>query len=285
MGFRSQYTIRRPVTVVGTGYWSGRDIAVDLEPAPAGCGVVFVRGDRDVPVSIAATVHNRRDMPLRTTLGAGNAEVQMVEHLLSALAGLGVDACIVRVTAEELPGLDGSARGFVDAIDLAGLEDLGRPADPLVVTETVRVEEGGGWIEASPPRQRGLSVEYELDYGPGPIGRQSLALEVTPETYRESLASARTFITLAEAERLRTAGLCPAATMQDLIVFGPDGPIDNCLRWPDECVRHKVLDLVGDLALVGRPLHAHVRASRSGHRLNAALAMRLLDTCGRRASA
>jgi UDP-3-O-acyl N-acetylglucosamine deacetylase len=285
MGFRSQYTIRRPVTVVGTGYWSGRDIAVDLEPAPAGCGVVFVRGDRDVPVSIAATVHNRRDMPLRTTLVAGGAGVQMVEHLLSALAGLGVDACIVRVTAEELPGLDGSSRGFVDAIDLAGLADLGQPADPLVVTETVRIEEGGGWIEASPPRHAGLSVEYELDYGPGPIGRQSFALEITPETYRESLASARTFITLAEAERLRGAGLCPAATMQDLIVFGPDGPIDNCLRWPDECVRHKVLDLVGDLALVGRPLHAHVRASRSGHRLNAALAARLLDVCGRRASA
>jgi UDP-3-O-[3-hydroxymyristoyl] N-acetylglucosamine deacetylase len=285
MGFRSQYTIRRPVTVVGTGYWSGRDIAVDLEPAPAGCGVVFVRGDRDVPVVIAATVHNRSDMPLRTNLVAGGADVQMVEHLLSALAGLGVDACIVRVTAAELPGLDGSARGFVEAIDLAGLEDLGQPADPLVVTETVRVEEGGGWIEASAPRHAGLSVEYELDYGPGPIGRQSLALEVTPETYRESLAAARTFITLADAERLRDAGLCPAATMQDLIVFGPDGPIDNRLRWPDECVRHKVLDLVGDLALVGRPLHAHVRASRSGHRLNAALAARLLDVCGRRASA
>jgi len=285
MRFRSQSTIRRPVTVVGTGYWSGRDIAVDLEPAPAGCGIVFVRGDRDVPAPIAATVRNRRDMPLRTTLAAGGAEVQMVEHLLSALAGLGVDACIVRVTSAELPGLDGSSGGFVDAIDHAGLEDLGRPADPLVVGGTVRIEEGDGWIEAAPPRHAGLSVEYELDYGPGPIGRQSLALDITPETYRESLAAARTFITLAEAERLRAAGLGRAATMRDLIVFGPDGPIDNCLRWPDECVRHKVLDLVGDLALVGRPLHAHVRASRSGHRLNAALAARLLDAFGRRASA
>jgi len=285
MRFRSQHTIRRPVTVVGTGYWSGRGIAVDLEPAPAGCGVVFVRGDRDVPVSIAATVRNRRDMPLRTTLAAGGAEVQMVEHLLSALAGLGVDACIARVTAEELPGLDGSSRGFVEAIDHVGLEDLGQPVDPLVVTRTVRVEDAGGWIEATPPRHAGFFVEYELDYGPGPIGRQSLALEITPETYRDSLAAARTFITLEDAERLRAAGLCPAATMQDLVVFGADGPIDNCLRWPDECVRHKVLDLVGDLALVGRPLQAHVRASRSGHRLNAALAARLLDMFGRRASA
>lgn len=285
MRFRSQHTIRRPVTIVGTGYWSGRDIAVDLEPAPAGCGIVFVRGDGEVPVRIAATVHNRRDMPLRTTLVAGGVGVQMVEHLLSALAGLGVDACIVRVTAEELPGLDGSARGFADAIDHAGLEDLGRPADPLVVTEMVRLEDGDSWIEAGPPRHDGLSVDYVLDYGAGPIGRQSFSIDVTPRTYRDSLAAARTFITLADAERLRAAGLCPAVTLHDLLVFGPDGPIDNTLRWPDECVRHKVLDLVGDLALVGRPLHAHVRASRSGHRLNAALAARLLEVHRRRASA
>jgi hypothetical protein len=141
------------------------------------------------------------------------------------------------------------------------------------------------WIEALPPIHAGLSVEYELDYGPGPIGRQVLAITVTPETYRAELAAARTFIMKDEGERLRAAGLAGGVTTRDLLVFGAEGPIDNPLRWPDECVRHKVLDLVGDLALAGRPVHAHVRACRSGHRLNGRLAAQLQNWCGRRASA
>jgi UDP-3-O-acyl N-acetylglucosamine deacetylase len=221
----------------------------------------------------------------RTNLVAANARLEMVEHLMSALAGLQVDCCLVRVDAEEMPGLDGSSRAFVEAIDGAGVEDLGAPVDPIVVRETVRVGDGDAWIEASPPRFPGLSVDYCLDYGAGPIGRQTLALHVTPDRYRAELAAARTFVTEVEAERLRGAGLGRHVTRHDLLVFGADGPLDNSLRWADECVRHKVLDLVGDLALVGRPLHAHVRARRSGHRLNAALAARLAALEGRRASA
>ena len=273
---RSQRTVRRPVAVVGRGYWSGCENRVELLPATAGSGVVFVRGDRPVPVRIAGRVENRVDAVNRTNLAFGGVQVQMVEHCLSALAGLGVDCCVVRVSAEEMPGLDGSSLAFVEAIEAAGCEDLAAPVEPLVVEETVRRAEGDSWIEAGPPRFAGLSVEYELDYGAGPIGRQSLALRITPEAYRTELAAARTFISAADAERLRAAGLGLTVTRQDLLVFGPDGPIDNVLRWPDECVRHKVLDLVGDLALTGRPVHAHVRASRSGHRLNASLAAALL---------
>jgi UDP-3-O-acyl-N-acetylglucosamine deacetylase len=184
-----------------------------------------------------------------------------------------------------MPGLDGSSRAFVEAIDSVGVEDLGAPIDPIVVEEPLRVGDDQSWVEAGPPRHPGLSVEYELDYGPGPIGRQTLSLRVTPEAYREGLAAARTFISADEADRLRAAGLCPEATCKDLLVFGPTGPIDNELRWGDECVRHKVLDLVGDLALAGRPVHAHVRARRSGHRLNGELAARLAAGTGRRASA
>lgn len=260
-------------------------MAVDLLPAPAGTGLVFVRADRDVPVRIAAAVDNRVAAALRTTLAVAGVQVQMVEHVLSALAGLGVDCCVLRVTAEELPGLDGSAAAFVEAVEAAGVEELGAPADPLVVEGVVRVGDDESWVEVSPPRHPGLSVEYELDYGPGPIGRQSFSLKVTPESYRCELAAARTFISAAEAERLRAAGLGLASTHRDLLVFGADGPIGNELRWPDECVRHKVLDLVGDLALVGRPLHAHVRARRSGHRLNGEMAARLVAAERRRASA
>jgi len=282
---RSQRTIRRPVAVSGTGYWTGCSNRVELLPATAGAGIVFVRGDRPVPVRIAGLVENRVDAVNRTTVAFGGVQVQMVEHCLSALAGLGVDCCLVRVSAEEMPGLDGSALAFVAAIDEAGCEDLAAPIEPLIVEETIRLADGPAWVEAGPPRFAGLSVEYELDYGPGPIGRQTLALRITPETYRAELAAARTFISVADAEKLRAAGLGLTVTRQDLLVFGSDGPIDNPLRWPDECVRHKVLDLVGDLALTGRPIHAHVRAARSGHRLNAALAAAVLAADGDRAAA
>jgi len=282
---RTQHTIRRPAAVVGVGYWSGRPTRVEFLPAPAGAGIAFLRADLQPPVRIAAAVEHRVDARARTNLVVAGVRVEMVEHVLSALAGVGIDCCLVRLTAEELPGLDGSAQPFVAALEAAGLEDLGAPLDPLVVDAACRVADGDAWVEAGPPRFAGLSVEYELDYGAGPIGRQTLTLRVTPESYRRELAAARTFIPVADADRLRAAGLARDVTPRDLLVFGPDGPIDNELRWADECVRHKVLDLVGDLALVGRPLHAHVRASRSGHRLNGALAAQLAARHGRRASA
>jgi UDP-3-O-acyl N-acetylglucosamine deacetylase len=263
------------VSVAGVGYWSGRENRIDLEPADAGTGVVFVRDDLREPVRIPAAVAHRVEASSRTNLAVGGARVEMVEHLLSALAGLGVDCCVVRVHGEEMPGLDGSSLAFVEALDAAGSEDLGEPITPVVVDSVVRVGDGESWVEASPPRFAGLSVEYCLDYGPGPIGRQELAIDVTPVEYRLRLAAARTFLPVADAEQLRAAGRGLAATTSDLLIFGPDGPIGNTLRWPDECVRHKVLDLVGDLSLVGRPVHAHVRACRSGHRLNGALAARL----------
>ena len=282
---RSQQTIRRAVTVAGSGYWSGRSCRVEFLPAAAGTGIAFLRTVRGVPVRIPLAVENRIEATARTNLAVAGVTVQLVEHAASALAGLGIDCCLVRVSAEELPGLDGSSREFVAALDEAGIERLGPPVEPLVVREPCRVEDGDAWIEALPPLHPGLSVEYELDYGPGPIGRQTLAIRVTPETYRTELAAARTFVMEAEAQRLRAAGLATGVTVRDLVVFNAAGPIDNPLRWPDECVRHKVLDLVGDLALAGRPVHAHVRASRSGHKLNAMLAARLRNLCGKRASA
>ncbi len=285
MQSRSQQTIRRAVTVVGSGYWSGRTCRVEFLPAAAGTGIAFLRTVGGVPVRIPLGVESRVEATARTNLAVAGVRVQMVEHAASALAGLGIDCCLVRVSAEELPGLDGSAREFVAALDEAGIERLGPPVEPLVVREPCRVADGDAWIEALPPVHPGLSVEYELDYGPGPIGRQTLAIRVTPDTYRAELAAARTFIMEADAAQLRAQGLAGRVTLRDLVVFGADGPIDNPLRWPDECVRHKVLDLVGDLALAGRPIHAHVRACRSGHRLNAMLAAGLRTLCGRRASA
>jgi len=285
MQSRPQQTIRRAATVTGTGYWTGRHCRVEFLPAAPGTGLAFLRTSGGVPVRIPHAVEHRVDATARTNLALAGVMVQMVEHAASALAGLGIDNCLVAVSAEELPGLDGSAAAYAAALQEAGIEQLGGPLEPLVVREPCRVAAGDAWVEALPPVHPGLSVEYELDYGPGPIGRQQLALRITPEVYRAELAAARTFVTAAEAARLRAAGLAGHVAPGDLLVFDADGPVGNQLRWPDECVRHKVLDLVGDLALVGRPLHAHVRASRSGHRLNAALAARLRTSVRRRASA
>lgn len=280
---RPQRTIGRPVAVSGRGYWSGTVVEVTLLPAPADTGLVFVRGDLVPPVTIPARLASRVDAVQRTVLAHGAAEVQMVEHVLSALAALGVDNCRVVTDAAELPGLDGSSAGFVAAIDAVGVVDAGAAeCRPLVIVETVRVEAGGSWIEAGPARFAGLSIDYELDYGPGPIGRQRLDVDITPAAYRTELAAARTFLTMEEAQRLQAAGLGRDVSLHDLVVFGADGPVDNPLRWPDECVRHKVLDAVGDLALAGRPLVAHVRGYRSGHRLNAALVEALLAADDRR---
>jgi UDP-3-O-[3-hydroxymyristoyl] N-acetylglucosamine deacetylase len=269
---RLQQTVRRSVVVTGKGYWSGLDNRVEIAPAVAGAGVVFVRDGIRLP----AVVGLRVDAVARTNLEAGGVRLEMVEHLLSALAALEVDCCTVSLTADELPRLDGSSLAFVEAIDDAGVVPLGEPVAPLVACERLRVGDDEAWIEILPPRFPGLSIDYVLDYGAGPIGRQEFSIEVTSDSYRRELAAARTFITIEEADRLQASGLGLDVSMQDLVVFGADGPIENRLRWPDECVRHKVLDLVGDLALAGRPIHGHVRAYRSGHRLNAALAARLL---------
>lgn len=277
---RPQRTLRDVAVVEGRGYWSGRPNRIELRPAPPGGGVAFLRLDLDPPAPVAARIGTVVEARNRTQLVDGRATVHLVEHVMSALAGLGIDNCTVAVTAEELPGMDGSSRAFVEAIDSVGSVDQDEPVDPLVVSETVRVGDATTWIEAGPPRFPGLSIDYLLDYGPGPIGRQTLSIDVTPATYRAELASARTFLAVEDAARLRAAGLGLTVSPGDLVLFGPDGPVGTELRWPDECVRHKVLDAVGDLALAGRPLHAHVRASRSGHALNAACVRELLALHG-----
>lgn len=277
---RPQRTLRDVAVVDGRGYWSGLPNRVELRPAETGAGIRFLRGDLDPPAAVAAHVARVVEAKNRTQLTDGRASVHLIEHVMSALAGLGIDNCTVAVTAEELPGMDGSARAFVEAIDRVGTVEQGEPVDALVVREPVRVGDATTWIEAGPPRFPGLSIEYVLDYGPGPIGRQTLDVDVTPEAYRSELAAARTFLSVEDAARLKAAGLGLSVSPGDLVLFGPDGPVGTTLRWPDECVRHKVLDAVGDLALAGRPLHAHVRASRSGHALNAACVRAILARHG-----
>lgn len=274
---RRQQTLAAPACVEGIGYWSGAPVRVTLRPAPERSGIRFVRTDLPGRPEIPALVAHRVEAPRRSNLRYGGAEVHMVEHVLAALAGLEIDNCRVELDTAELPGLDGSAAAYVQAILDVGVTLQRSFARSLVVRETVRVGDDDAWVEARPSDDDELSIEYLLAFDPGhPIPDQSLGIRLTPHRFALRLAAARTFVTEDEARQLRAAGLAKHVSTRELLVFGPNGPIDNRLRYDDECVRHKTLDLIGDLALVGSPIRGTILAYRSGHRLNAALAAELL---------
>lgn len=274
--YRQQQTLAHPALVEGVGYWSGEPVRVELHPAEPATGVVFVRVDLPGAPRVPAEIAYRVDAPRRTVLQAGSARVEMVEHLLAALAGLHIDNCEVRIDRPELPGCDGSALPFVEAIDAAGVEVQSAVRAVRFVTQPIRICRDGCWIEAIPSLNGRTTLHYMLDYGiGGPIGRQVLEFVLNPARFRHSIAPSRTFLLAAEAEALKAQGLARGVSARDLLVFDRDGPIDNQLRFPDECVRHKLLDLVGDLALSGADLVGRVRAYRSGHKLNAELVRQL----------
>ncbi|REK12432.1 MAG: UDP-3-O-[3-hydroxymyristoyl] N-acetylglucosamine deacetylase [Planctomycetota bacterium] len=273
---RKQRTIARPVSVFGFGFWSGRDVRLEFRAAEPDTGIVFVRTDLG-HTRIPAVVANRIETPRRTTLTAGRASVEMVEHVMAALAGMQIDNCEVWVDEAEMPGCDGSSLPFVQALREAGAVDQDALRARLIVRNVTRLGTDDAWVEARPNNHSGLSVKFRLDYGSGnAIGRQTLQLAVSPDSFERELAPSRTFVLAAEADWLISRGLGRRATYQNVLVFDNDGPVENTLRYRDECVRHKALDLVGDLALAGCDLHGHFIAHRSGHRLNAELVRALL---------
>lgn len=274
---RQQRTLARTASVEGFGYWSGKDVRVEFRPAPVDSGIVFVRSDLEKPARIKAVVANRVETPRRTTLRSGGSSVEMVEHIMAALGGLSIDNCEVWVTASEMPGCDGSSLPFVEALAAAGIVQQNAVRPTLFVREVTRLGNGESWVEARPAGGTGMSLKFHLDYGTGnAIGRQTLTLPVTADSFRRELAPARTFMLKCEADWLLSQGFGKRANFKDLLVFDAEGPIDNELRFRDECVRHKALDLVGDLALAGCDLVGHFVAFRSGHRLNAELVRVLL---------
>ncbi len=269
---RNQRTIAAPAAIHGVGYWSGRDVRVEFRPAPAGSGIVFVRSDMAGNPRIPANVEHRFETPRRTTLRRGDASVEMIEHIMAALAGLQIDNCELWVDEPEMPGCDGSSLPFVEIISAAGIVAQDAPRRRQVIRRVVRVGDEKSWIEARPCSSGKTVLRYELDYGSGSsIGRQSLEVSLSPRHFHMNLAPSRTFVLEAEAEALKAQGLGNRATCKDLLVFGARGPIDNTLRFPDECVRHKMVDMMGDLAMAGCDLIGRFIAYRSGHRLNAEL--------------
>lgn len=276
---RKQRTISNCVAVEGFGLWSGRDVRAEFRPAGPDTGIVFVRHDMPRPARIQAVVAHRIETPRRTTLSADGGAVEMIEHVMAALAGLHIDNCEVWVNEPEMPGCDGSSLPFVTALESAGIVEQEAWRQQIIVRDTIRLGSEDSWIEIRPTSAGVLSVKFRLDYGSdSPIGRQSFQLPITPESFRRELAACRTFVLQEEADWLIARGLGRRASYQNLVVFDKQGPIQNELRFRDECVRHKTLDLVGDLALAGCDLVGHVVAYRSGHRLNSDLVCAVLQS-------
>ncbi|HEX6962588.1 MAG TPA: UDP-3-O-acyl-N-acetylglucosamine deacetylase [Lacipirellula sp.] len=274
---RMQQTIAGRAVVEGFGYWSGRDVRLEFRPAAVGTGVTFVRTDMGPTARVPVRGDLRIEVPRRTNLKLAGVEVAMVEHVLAALAGLCIDNCEVWTNQSEMPGCDGSSAPFVAALLRAGVVQQGVEAERLVVTDTVRVTEGDSWIEAQPSAKGQFSIEYQLEYPASVIGRQVARIQLTPERFRSELAPCRTFLLRSEADALMRQGLGARVTPRDLLVFDDHGPVDNRLRFPNECARHKALDVLGDLALAGRRMVGEFVAHRSGHRLHAELTRQLVE--------
>lgn len=274
-----QHTLKAPIDCVGTALHSGARVAMSLRPAPVGQGIVFRR--RDLGIDLPARFDLVADTRLCTVLAdpASGARVATVEHVMAALSATGITNAVVELDGPELPILDGSAANIVFLIDCAGIAAQDAVHTALAVVRPVRAEgPDGAWIELLPPApgMAGLAAEIAIDFAAPAIGAQSLALHVTAASFRHDLAAARTFCLLAEVEAMQEAGLARGGSLDNAVVVDGDRILNpGGLRMDREFVRHKLLDIVGDLALAGATLHATLRANRPGHALNNAVLRRL----------
>lgn len=269
---RHAQTLNHSVTLSGNGLHGDRPCTVVLRPAETATGILF----RHLPsgVEIPARAEFVGDCSLATTLTRGGIRLQTVEHLLSALMGLDIDHLTVDLTGEELPILDGSAGPWVRAIQDAGIRQMALWARPLRILKPVEVRNGDKWMRISP--HHGLRVAYSIDFDHPAIGRQSRELTLTPEKYVRELGRARTFCMERDIEFMRSRGLAKGGSLENAVVFSASGPLNESLRFEDEAVRHKMLDMVGDLALLGAPLEGFVEANLAGHALHVELAKAIL---------
>jgi UDP-3-O-[3-hydroxymyristoyl] N-acetylglucosamine deacetylase len=273
-----QTTIGREVELSGTGVHSGAPVSMILHPAEGDAGYRFLVSRRGRIISeIPADVRYVKNLTLCTVLGDdAGVTVGTVEHLLAALRGLNVDNCYIEIDAREVPIMDGSAAAFVAAIDEAGMRELPQPRKFLKVLKPVRVQEGDCWGELAP--HSGFHIDVEIDFPTALIGRQRLALELSSGAFRNEIARARTFGFMRDVENLWKAGLALGASLENTIALSDDRIMNaEGLRYPQEFVRHKALDAIGDLALAGSPVLGAYRSVRGGHRLNARVLQALLS--------
>jgi UDP-3-O-[3-hydroxymyristoyl] N-acetylglucosamine deacetylase len=271
-----EQTIAEPLEFAGVGLHSGASVTMRLLPAAAGSGIVFRRTDLD-NFEIPAIGRNVAKVSYATSLMRQGVLISTTEHLLSAFIGMGIDNVIVEIDNLELPILDGSALPYVEAFHRVGIREQRRKREALRVLQPVEVRDGDKFIGVYPGP--GYKIDYTIDF-PAPIGQQKTCIDLAAETYGCEIAPARTFGYKADEKKLRDMGLIRGASAENAIILNERGPENGPLRFADEYVRHKVLDLIGDLALAGRRLEGHVVAVRAGHAMHTAFVARLLkDRC------
>ncbi len=259
----------------GIGLHSGNKVTLSLKPAPADYGIRFQRADLG-GLEVPATVTHIGGSQLQTGLTRETVSVETVEHLLAALTALGIDNVIVELNSPEVPIMDGSAAPFVYLIlNEAGVKKLTAPKKYLKVIRPISLSHGDKRIALYPSDH--FKVTYSISFDHPLIRHQSRTMKITDETFVEEIAPARTFGFLKEVEMLRQRGLALGGSLDNAIVLGETGVLNNALRFEDEFVRHKILDVIGDLSLVGYPVVGHLVAHRGGHALHTAFAARILE--------
>ena len=271
---RFETTVQRPVEASGVGLHHGVPVNIRILPAPVSTGIVFLRTDLD-NFPIPASWRHVARVSYATSLMRQGVLISTTEHLLSSLYSMGIDNAYVEIDNLEVPILDGSGEPFVRLIEQAGIRQYRRKRRYLRIRRPVSVEDKGKRISIIPDESFRLTCD--TDY-PDPVGRQSLELEVTPERYASQIAFARTFGWETDLNQMKNMGLIRGASLENAVCFTSTGTLNpEGLRAPDECCRHKALDLIGDLALLGRPLLGHVIAERAGHAMHAALVARIMQ--------
>jgi UDP-3-O-[3-hydroxymyristoyl] N-acetylglucosamine deacetylase/3-hydroxyacyl-[acyl-carrier-protein] dehydratase len=269
-----QKTIKKPIELSGVGLHTGVKVNLKFKPAPLNTGINFIRVDAKDSPMIKASILNVLDQdksPRRTSIGNGSVEIHTIEHLMAALWATGVDNLLVEINGPELPGLDGSARDFIDALKRAGLENQGVQKKVYQVRSPIWVEQDEAMLMVLPDKN--FRVSYTLNYEHPMLKAQYISFIIDEDTFEKEIALSRTFCLEREATDLKQQGLGKGANYDNTVVVGKEGVIDNKLRFEDEFARHKILDLLGDLYLLGHPIKGHIIAVRSGHPLN----MRLVN--------
>lgn len=275
---KPQKTIKNEVKFSGRGLFGGEPVQVSFRPAEVNSGIIFMRTDTPEPVRINATAPNVAERSRRTTLKKGSVSIETVEHCLAAVFALGIDNLLIELDASELPAPDCSSAKYFRALKEAQVVEQNAHKEEFRVTEPVSISGGGASVYALPSNDDELSITYDLDYAVHTgIGRQIFGCSLTPESFEKNLARARTFLLEAEAKHFQSRGMGKHLGPRDILVINSDGPIKNSFRFPNECVRHKIVDLIGDLALVGRSVKGRIVAYKSGHSLNQQLAKKLYE--------
>ncbi len=262
-----QRTIGGYISIGGIGLHSGRKVKITLRPAPENSGYIFVNTEQEFPAEIVASFDKVVDTTLATTIGDGNTQIKTIEHLISALRGMDIDNVIVEVEGDEVPIMDGSSAPFVYLIKKAGIVEQKRFRKFIIVKNPIKFSEDDKYIEILPSDN--FKIEFTIDFPHPLIGKQYFLYHSSPENYEREIAKARTFGFHNEVEYLKNKGLALGGSLENAVVIGNDGILnEEGLRFKDEFVRHKILDLIGDIALLGYPVIGHIRAYKSGHALN-----------------